>query len=474
MRESILHSTENGNIYLYDAQHEFSVLMHPELGKVYEKTSDVDPYYFKKYQYLKEHEFFGKSEPPDYDTALDHLTIKENFIQVQQIIFEVTNRCNLTCTYCKCGKFYKFGNKNKGHTINIHYAINLLKYIFDLKLKNKKDELNIDFYGGEPLMNIQFIKKIVETANQLNAGKELELGFYMTTNATLIHKHIHFLVDNNFQLLISLDGNEKGHSYRIFAKNNKNSFRQVIANIDMIQRDFPAYFANNVKFNAVLHNRNSVKSIYEFVYNRYFKIPRISQLNSSDIHPDRKEFIERMFLNQRKSEEEYKNEASNLVPGTREELMSYKELSRFVQVNSINFYSISPFFLLYDKLKPFPTGTCMPFSKKIFLTTQHDLLPCEKIHNKYALGKVNQNVIIDNSEIARKFNYCYEKFEKICQNCYNSRLCDVCMFKIDNLDKLDTEKLVCYGFRDQEAFKNRLNRVLSLLEQEPIFFSNNK
>ena len=43
MRESVIHSTANGNLYLYDAKHEFSVLMHPELSKVYEKSADVNP-----------------------------------------------------------------------------------------------------------------------------------------------------------------------------------------------------------------------------------------------------------------------------------------------------------------------------------------------------------------------------------------------------------------------------------------------
>lgn len=58
----------------------------------------------------------------------------------------------------------------------------------------------------------------------------------MTTNATLVHKHIDFLVENEFKLLISLDGNEVNHSYRVF-NNNKNSHKTVIKNIDIIKRN---------------------------------------------------------------------------------------------------------------------------------------------------------------------------------------------------------------------------------------------
>ena len=105
--------------------------------------------------------------------------------------------------------------------INIDHAIILLKYIFELKHKSKKNQLYISFHGGEPLFNGDFIKQIVDVVNQLKSGKEIEIVYTMTTNATLLHKYLHFLVENNFQLLISLDGNKSNHSYRILEKARK-------------------------------------------------------------------------------------------------------------------------------------------------------------------------------------------------------------------------------------------------------------
>jgi len=474
MRESVTYSTENGNFYLYDAQHMFPVLIHPELCKVYEKATKTDPYYFKKYGYLTEHGFGGRSKPVIFETTLNESQVKAKIIQTPKVVFEVTDHCNLNCRYCTFGDLYKFNEKKKERkrNINTHYAINLLKYIFDLKLKNKQRKLAIGFFGGEPLVNIHFIRQIVETSLQLNTGKELELVFFMTTNATLIHKHIHFLVENNFRLLISLDGNEEAHSYRTLAINNKNSFRQVIDNIDMIQREFPEYFADRVRFNAVLHNRNSVKNIYEFVYNRYRKYPKITQLNTNDINPDKKDIFERMFLDQRKNEEEYQEDVSDLIPGTREKLISYEELRLFLKNHSINLYILDLRYLMYQTVKFYPTDTCMPFDKKIFLTTRHNLFPCENVRREYSFGKVNQSVLIDFHQITRKFNFYYEHFKKICQYCYASESCGICLLKIANLDNLNTEgDIVCPGFRNQEAFKNELNRMLSFLENEPnIFF----
>ena len=148
--------------------------------------------------------------------------------------------------------------------IDIHKAIHLLKFIFDHKPKKKNDKLAISFYGGEPLLNMTFIEQIVELSKELNLAKQFDLEYTMTTNTTLLHKYMDFLVANNFRLLISLDGNEKCHSYRTFKKDNENSFQKVIENLDRLQKDYPDYFLKNISFNAVLHDRNTIKEIYEY------------------------------------------------------------------------------------------------------------------------------------------------------------------------------------------------------------------
>lgn len=467
MKKSFIHSTDNRNLYLYDTLHLFSMLIHPEMEKVYKKSTEVDSYYLRKYAYLKEHGFFGESKPTDFETTLDESIVKKNIIQTKRIVFETTDHCNLNCQYCSLGEIYNFGKKNRKN-INIRYAINFLKYIFDLK--SEKTKLGIGFFGGEPLVNINFIKKIIEVANQLNAEKKLELKFNMTTNATLIHKYIHFLVENNFELLISLDGNEEGQSYRTFAKNSKNSFSKVIENIDMIQRDYPEYFVNNVSFNSVLHNRNSVKGIYEFIYNRYHKIPRIAQINTGDINPDKKNIFDKMFNAKKISEEKYLNEGSSLLTITHNQLTLYNELSNFINNYTINHYISNLLYLLYADIKPLPTGTCFPFSRKIFINTNHNLLPCEKVSYSYSLGKVDDSVVIDVPEIVRKYNFYYEHIKRYCQYCYSARGCSLCLLTLENLDKLSTEEFICPSFYNQEAFKNKLYRIFSFLERYPSDF----
>jgi Arylsulfatase regulator (Fe-S oxidoreductase) len=470
MIQSIFHTTENNNMYIYDNQSRLSILVHPELEKVHEKSTKTQSYYLKKYEYLKKHGFFENSKLVEFRT-LEEFMVRENIRNVKQVVFETTDSCNLNCTYCALGELYEGVDERVHKKINTHYAINLLKYIFDHSTKNKNHKLYISFYGGEATLNMNFIKRIVKVTHQLNIEKGMELEYSMTTNATLLHKYIDFLYENKFRLLISLDGNEDNHSYRVFSKNKKNSFQKVIENIDIIQKDYPEYFSKYINFNAVLHNRSSVKEIYEFIYTRYNKIPRIAELNTRDISPDKKDVLEKMFCSKRKSEVEYQKEDADLSRITHNELSLHKELTDFLKFTSVNYYISNINALLNTVEKYLPTSTCTPFSKKIFLTTRNKLLPCEKVNYKYSIGKVNDNVEIDISEITRQYNFYYEHLKKFCQSCYAHRFCGACLFQIDNIDNVDKEGFVCDNYHNQKAFKNKLNRIFSFLEKYPSDYS---
>lgn len=463
MLQPVFHTSENKNSYLYNPSSRLFNLIHPELKKIHEKSLDIDPYYSKKYEYLKGYSFF--SPAPVEFTTLNETMVKDSIIHASRISFEVTDYCNLKCTYCSCGELYtKTEIRNQKNASTIH-AICLLKYYFEHKEIDKRKKFDIGFYGGEPLINIKFIKEIVGIVNTYTSEQGLNIRFHMTTNATLIHKHIDFLIENNFELLISLDGNEKNHSYRTFSKNNKNSFWKVIENIDMIQQEYPAYFMNYVNFNAVLHDRNSVKEIYEFIYLRYHKIPSISQLANQDLNADKKDVHYELFHSKQKSESEYLKEKSNLLEYNQTSI--YKELVYYLKTNTINYYVSNITALLHNKQKQLPTGTCLPGSKRIFLTTNNTLLPCEKINHQFSIGEANSNIEMNIPEITRQYNSYYKQITPICQRCYANNSCSTCLFSLHDLDKLGSENFACDRFYNLIDYKNKLYRTISLLEKHP-------
>lgn len=465
MNQTLIYTVESQNLYLYDNESKISMLIDPKLKKAHEGFMDVDPYYYKKYRYLKEKGFFNEIKPARFESITPSI-VKENIIQCTNILFEVTDSCNLNCTYCGYGKLYEVFDAREGKNINVRNAEKFLEYIYDLKLKNSTNKLVIGFYGGEPLLNYSFIKRIIDKVNQLNMEKEIDISYSMTTNATLIHNYIDFLVENEFEILISLDGNEENHSYRVF-NDNSNSFHKVIQNIDMIQREYPQYFAKYISFNAVLHDRNTIKEAYEFIYFRYNKIPAISELISHGVRSEKKDVFEKMHHSKIDSEDEYYKKGPHVIPDIHYESSLFEEVKDFLEFLSVNYYVSNIISLFGIEEKNIPTSTCLPFSLKIFLTTNNKLLPCERISHEYFLGDVNEDIFIDTQEIAKRYNSYYEYLKQVCQNCYSYRFCGLCMFRIKNLNKQEREKFVCDRFYDQKKFEDKLSRIFSFLEKYP-------
>lgn len=314
---------------------------------------------------------------------------------------------------------------------------------------------------------MDFIKSIVNTIEELNSGRKLNITFSLTTNATLLYKNIQYLKDKDFKLMISLDGDSQNNSYRIFRKDSQGSFQEVIQNIDSIKEDYPDFFLNNISFNAVLHKQNSVKDIYDFIYNRYHKIPNISELSIDNISSQNEQFFKSIFKSKRESENEYEATSSKLSKITHNQSIKFYELVDYIKYYSINSYVSDIPSLLNKTSKHLPTNTCIPFSKKIYLTTGNKILPCEKINHKFALGEVNNDIDINYDKIANSFNAVYKRLANLCQYCYANRFCGVCMFNIKDLDFSDTYKFSCEIFHDEKKMQYKLKNIFSFIERNP-------
>lgn len=468
MKNTIEYVTVDNNHYLFHSDISFSMFIHPELAKVCGRQSGVDPYYVRKYAYLKDKGFFGEVLPVEFATTLEKSVIENNIAQVPQVSFETTDHCNLNCRYCSLGDLYTFSKKERKN-IDPQKALRLLRFLFDVKLEGS--EFAIVFFGGEPLVNGRFVEMIVEEAKRLNEKKKLKLEFTITTNATLIDRYLDLLVDNQFKMLISLDGDEKGQGYRTFMKDGTNSFWQAIRNIDRLQCEYPDFFEERVDFNAVLHDRNSVQEIYEFIYNRYHKIPSIAQMNKDHVNKEKKELMEQMFVDRRVSESDFQKTNSDLLPVVHDELIQFKELNDFFANNSVNFYMTNLLDLLYDHVSLIPTKTCSPFQRKMFLIRTVKSCLCEKVSYTYFIGKVeDDSVKIDMEEASRRYSAYYKNIQKICQRCYNRRICSICLLTLDNLADLGTDGFTCPNFLDKDAFGEKLGKTFSSLEKNPMEF----
>lgn len=490
--------SEGKNYYLIDRHAPQVLLVHPiikhfndmeELGIDIQKwinnigsgefeLTDVESiskeelvFYLTYYNFLKSAGYSNESKgsPPAKKHYSANL-IKLYLANSEKIVFEVTDACNLKCRYCGYGELYEGFDKRENKNLSIAAAKTFLEY-FDNLRKEKSNQrlfkkLCISFYGGEPLLNFPFIKEIVEYTKN-NEWSHGIVSFGMTTNGLLINKYLDFLVENNFLLSISLDGNEVNNAYRL-TLDGKASFKTVFHNIITLKEEYPEYFEKNVSFLAVNHKKNSIKSLERYFDTTFGKPVMVSEMSMVGVRRDRVEdffkIYRKVYESLKPNElEDFKKNPKSLVrfPGR----IRMKHFIKEFTGNTIDKYS-----QLLDDVGGnlvTQTGTCDPFKQKVFITANGMILTCERIPHIYSLGEVDDNEVrIDYQKISDEYNYWYRKMEKLCKKCTRRRFCTQCLFHLN----LNEESPQCPQYEDAEKMKNNIIKSISTFEHLPALY----
>ena len=141
-------------------------------------------------------------------------------------IFCVTLKCNFNCVYC-----YEKGNYDEGSHMSRSIAISSLKWVKKITETRGINQLRINFFGGEPLLNYGVILLIMEEANRMFLNTRL--NYYMSTNGYLLSlKKIKKLRALGLeQLQITLDGLPKTHNKRRPTVTGKPAFDKIWGNM---------------------------------------------------------------------------------------------------------------------------------------------------------------------------------------------------------------------------------------------------
>lgn len=445
---NILIRTDNDNEYLYSFNKESFYFLHPEM-KLKNEHDINDEYYKRKISFWKQKGVFDDIEPK-FETNVDPENIRRSFANIRQIVIEVTDDCNLACSYCVYGQFYDNYDKRTGKKQTFENVCILLDYLIDLWTSDLnlsfENIIYISFYGGEPLLNISLIKKTVSYLNNLNL-KYLKFVYAMTTNAVLLYKYMDFIVQNKFNLLVSLDGNKDQNVNRI-TKKGIDSFDIIFENLKIFQLKYPDYFSNHVNFNAVLNKNNNVKDIMLFFKNNFNKYPRISELSTNGLLDEkRKYFFDNVYKNRQNEQ--------------------YLEPNDYLYTSYINDYCgnrITSYLELFEtnnNKRFIPTGSCYPFSRKIFLTVNGKILPCERIGQKFSLGSIQkQHLIIDFLFVSMIYSNMYKKVVEKCIECAFGKSCKQCIWFND----LHNDSVKCSAFTSWHDLNKYFNKLISYVE----------
>lgn len=366
---------------------------------------------------------------------------------LSHLILQVTQNCNLRCEYC----VYSGGYLTRGHS-NKEMSWNVAKKGMDFLIDHSgyQEELSVGFYGGEPLLNIELIKKCVEYMHKEAVGKKVR--FSMTTNATLLSgKLVDFLVKEKFSITVSLDGPKNIHDeYRKFAgQKEKGSFDVMMKNLENIREKYPQFYKKNILFNTVLDPKRSFKCVNDYIYSEDFLQENIflSSLVSENYKKDKPK-IDDKFI------EEQQYEIFKL--------MLYK-------LGKLDEKDISKIMLNYfDKLwkdckrkrglrrdeLPFKwhhSGPCIPGGLRLFLNAYGEFYPCERVSETNELCKIgNIDEGLDKKKIDTILNI--EKIETACscKECWNYSHCSICAACLVDGNDADEQLQRCESLKYNE------------------------
>ncbi|AEY65013.1 Cys-rich peptide radical SAM maturase CcpM [Clostridium sp. BNL1100] len=352
--------------------------------------------------------------------------------KIKMITLQVTQQCNLRCEYCA----YSGDYVNRGHA-NARMSFETAKKGIDFLISHSKDVdmVNVGFYGGEPLLEFELIKKCVNYTLDNYGGKKITFG--MTTNGTLFTKEIlDFLSMHDFLIIISLDGPKEIHDLnRKFAAGGCGTFDKVNKNLEIFRESYPEYF-KKVRFNVVMDRKNDFSCMNEF-FNSDDIFTDLT-LNTSDISVN---YLKKQYQSSDTFDIKFKYEVFKLylnkVGKLDKRIVSKLVTGTYNRVKT----SFSKERLYTKKLpdKTHHSGPCVPGAQRLFMDVNGNFYPCERVSESSEVMRIGHVDMGFDYEKIRKILNIGKITEKSCINCWAFRFCTLCAASADDMEGLSAE-----------------------------------
>ena len=143
---------------------------------------------------------------------------------VKALCLHIAHTCNLNCEYC-------FASQGKYQGERAVMSFEVGKRAFDWLIENSgsRRNLEVDFFGGEPLMNFEVVKQLVAYARSIEKQHNKNFRFTLTTNGLLIDDDvIEFAIKEMSNVVLSLDGRKEVHDRYRVDYNGNGSFDKIV------------------------------------------------------------------------------------------------------------------------------------------------------------------------------------------------------------------------------------------------------
>lgn len=217
---------ESGSVHVVDDLSYEVIARYKEhsLEEIQEELSDHDPKEIKEaYEEVEELAKAGVLfTEDDYEDYI--CEFKERPTVVKALCLHIAHDCNLACRYC----FAEEG-EYKGRRALMSAEVGKAALDFLVKNSGSRRNLEVDFFGGEPLMNFDVVKEIVAYGRSLEEPNHKKFRFTLTTNGVLLNDEVMEFANREMDnVVLSIDGRKEVHDYMRPFRNGKGSYDFVI------------------------------------------------------------------------------------------------------------------------------------------------------------------------------------------------------------------------------------------------------
>ena len=340
----------------------------------------------------------GKLYTPDNFAAMAGNFKERSGDVVKALCLHVAHTCNLNCSYC-------FASQGKYHGERALMSFEVGKRALDFLIENsgRRTNLEVDFFGGEPLMNWDVVKQLVEYARTQEEPHHKKFRFTLTTNGMLIDDEvIDFANREMSNVVLSLDGRKEIHDALRVDYAGKGSYDRIVPKFQKLvkARDGKNYYMRGTFTHA---NPDFTKDLFHMADLGFTELsmePVVcapgdsAALTSEDI-----EIVKQQY-----------------------ELLAVDMLRREKEGKPITFYhymlDLTGGPCIYKRISGCGSGT-----EYMAVTPWGDLYPCHQFvgEEKYKLGNIWDGVT--NTRLREEFRSCNAYARKECDDCWARLYC---------------------------------------------------
>ncbi len=256
-----------------------------KLSKVY-SVEDIESCYDEIVELYNEKILFSED---DYEKYAKYSVASP----VKAMCLNIAHDCQLRCKYC----FASTGDFGQGRKL---MTLETGKHAIDFLLENSGDRTNLelDFFGGEPLMNFKVVKQIVEYARSREAEYNKKFRFTITTNGLLLDDDkIEFINKEMSNVVLSIDGRKEINDYFRVLPNGQGCYDMILPKYKKLVegRGDKEYYVRGTFTNKNLDFSNDVFALYEAGFDQISIEPVVGEgdeyaLTEKELHAVFKEY----------------------------------------------------------------------------------------------------------------------------------------------------------------------------------------